>query len=195
MNGSSRPLIKPKRRMQSSSRRVGTQCANCETTSTTLWRRNTCGEPVCNACGLYFKLHNVNRPVSMKKDGIQTRNRKISPKSKRRKSAAAGPHQFHQQFPGHAASAAAAAVAAAAAEDYLVKTHHSPIGAYQQHQHQYLQHQQAHSQSHEQQHPQLLPQQGHLAPSQPLAQHQTTGAMYGSSYERHVIPPYMSTPI
>uniref|UniRef100_A0A1I8I5Y7 GATA-type domain-containing protein n=1 Tax=Macrostomum lignano TaxID=282301 RepID=A0A1I8I5Y7_9PLAT len=108
MNGSSRPLIKPKRRMQSSSRRVGTQCANCETTSTTLWRRNTCGEPVCNACGLYFKLHN-------------TRNRKISPKSKRRKSAAAGPHQFHQQFPGHAASAAAAAVAAAAAEDYLVK--------------------------------------------------------------------------
>uniref|UniRef100_A0A1I8HV88 GATA-type domain-containing protein n=1 Tax=Macrostomum lignano TaxID=282301 RepID=A0A1I8HV88_9PLAT len=102
MNGSSRPLIKPKRRMQSSSRRVGTQCANCETTSTTLWRRNTCGEP------------RVQRLRT-------TRNRKISPKSKRRKSAAAGPHQFHQQFPGHAASAAAAAVAAAAAEDYLVK--------------------------------------------------------------------------
>ncbi|KAF0290847.1 Transcription factor GATA-4 [Amphibalanus amphitrite] len=38
-------------------RRVGLSCANCQTTTTTLWRRNSCGEPVCNACGLYFKLH------------------------------------------------------------------------------------------------------------------------------------------
>jgi hypothetical protein len=29
------------------------------------------GEPVCNACGLYFKLHGVNRPLAMKKDSIQ----------------------------------------------------------------------------------------------------------------------------
>jgi hypothetical protein len=34
---------------------------------------------VCNACGLYYKLHNVNRPITMKKDSIQTRKRK--PKS------------------------------------------------------------------------------------------------------------------
>ena len=34
------------------------------------------GEPVCNACGLYFKLHGVNRPLAMKKDSIQTRKRK-----------------------------------------------------------------------------------------------------------------------
>ncbi|QQP58530.1 Putative LOC101860611, partial [Caligus rogercresseyi] len=35
------------------------------------------GEPVCNACGLYFKLHNTPRPLTMKKDGvIQTRKRK-----------------------------------------------------------------------------------------------------------------------
>jgi hypothetical protein len=27
---------------------------------TTLWRRNHNGEPVCNACGLYYKLHNVS---------------------------------------------------------------------------------------------------------------------------------------
>ncbi|OUC42498.1 GATA zinc finger [Trichinella nativa] len=26
---------------------------------TTLWRRNQNGDPVCNACGLYFKLHRV----------------------------------------------------------------------------------------------------------------------------------------
>lgn len=82
MNGQNRPLIKPKRRL-SAARRAGTCCANCQTTTTTLWRRNGTGEPVCNACGLYYKLHNVNRPLTMKKDGIQTRNRKMSSKSKR----------------------------------------------------------------------------------------------------------------
>ncbi|OQR69330.1 GATA-binding factor 2-like, partial [Tropilaelaps mercedesae] len=43
----------------SAARRAGTSCANCKTTTTTLWRRNHNGEPVCNACGLYYKLHNV----------------------------------------------------------------------------------------------------------------------------------------
>ncbi|XP_065573196.1 transcription factor GATA-3-like isoform X2 [Artemia franciscana] len=84
MNGQNRPLIKPKRRL-SAARRAGTTCANCKTTMTTLWRRNPNGEPVCNACGLYFKLHNVNRPLTMKKEGIQTRNRKLSSKSKKKK--------------------------------------------------------------------------------------------------------------
>ncbi|CAG9862062.1 unnamed protein product [Phyllotreta striolata] len=90
MNGQNRPLIKPKRRLslQSAARRAGTSCANCKTTTTTLWRRNQNGEPVCNACGLYFKLHNVNRPLTMKKEGIQTRNRKLSSKSKKKKSGA-----------------------------------------------------------------------------------------------------------
>ncbi|XP_055609085.1 box A-binding factor-like [Uranotaenia lowii] len=60
-------------------RRTGVSCANCQTVTTTLWRRNNRGEPVCNACGLYHKLHNVDRPLTMKKDGIQTRKRK--PKS------------------------------------------------------------------------------------------------------------------
>lgn len=41
-------------------RRVGVTCANCRTSNTTLWRRNNNGEPVCNACGLYYKLHNVS---------------------------------------------------------------------------------------------------------------------------------------
>ncbi|XP_061544137.1 endothelial transcription factor GATA-2b isoform X2 [Phycodurus eques] len=82
MNGQNRPLIKPKRRL-SAARRAGTCCANCQTTTTTLWRRNANGDPVCNACGLYYKLHNVNRPLTMKKEGIQTRNRKMSSKSKK----------------------------------------------------------------------------------------------------------------
>lgn len=72
--GSSRP-----QKRLATSRRQGMTCSNCSTTDTTLWRRNTQGEPVCNACGLYYKLHQVNRPISMRKDSIQTRKRK--PKS------------------------------------------------------------------------------------------------------------------
>ncbi|XP_056633625.1 transcription factor GATA-4-like isoform X1 [Diorhabda sublineata] len=75
MNGMNRPLVKQPRRL-SASRRAGLTCTNCHTSTTSLWRRNALGEPVCNACGLYFKLHSVNRPLSMKKDSIQTRKRK-----------------------------------------------------------------------------------------------------------------------
>ncbi|XP_041113675.1 trans-acting T-cell-specific transcription factor GATA-3-like isoform X5 [Polyodon spathula] len=73
------------RQLKSAARRAGTSCANCQTSTTTLWRRNANGDPVCNACGLYFKLHNINRPLTMKKEGIQTRNRKMSSKSKKSK--------------------------------------------------------------------------------------------------------------
>ncbi|XP_063315662.1 transcription factor GATA-5 [Pelobates fuscus] len=75
MNGINRPLIKPQKRL-SSSRRAGLCCTNCHTSTTTLWRRNAEGEPVCNACGLYMKLHGVPRPLAMKKESIQTRKRK-----------------------------------------------------------------------------------------------------------------------
>ncbi|XP_037314954.2 transcription factor GATA-6 isoform X2 [Pungitius pungitius] len=81
MNGLSRPLIKPQKRT-STSRRIGLSCANCQTSTTTLWRRNAEGEPVCNACGLYTKLHGVPRPLAMKKEGIQTRKRKPKTLSK-----------------------------------------------------------------------------------------------------------------
>ena len=50
---------------QSTSRREGTACANCETTNTTLWRRIPTGETVCNACGLYHKLHNVSKDKTL----------------------------------------------------------------------------------------------------------------------------------
>lgn len=55
-------LLTLPRPSQSAARRAGTCCANCQTTTTTLWRRNANGDPVCNACGLYYKLHNVSRP-------------------------------------------------------------------------------------------------------------------------------------
>ncbi|KAG0361437.1 putative electron transfer flavoprotein subunit [Podila minutissima] len=50
-------------------------CANCRTTTTPLWRRDTGGNTICNACGLYFKLHNVHRPVTMKRAVIKRRKR------------------------------------------------------------------------------------------------------------------------
>ncbi|XP_048205392.1 LOW QUALITY PROTEIN: transcription factor GATA-5 [Perognathus longimembris pacificus] len=75
MNGVNRPLVRPQKRL-SSSRRSGLCCSNCRTATTTLWRRNAEGEPVCNACGLYTKLHGVPRPLAMKKESIQTRKRK-----------------------------------------------------------------------------------------------------------------------
>ncbi|EHH28277.1 GATA-binding factor 4 [Macaca mulatta] len=87
MNGINRPLIKPQRRL---SRRVGLSCANCQTTTTTLWRRNAEGEPVCNACGLYMKLHGVPRPLAMRKEGIQTRKRKPKNLNKSKTPAPAG---------------------------------------------------------------------------------------------------------
>ncbi|XP_069383634.1 erythroid transcription factor [Paralichthys olivaceus] len=79
---SNRPLLRPKRRSVVTQRR-GSQCVNCDTETTTLWRRNPAGQTVCNACGLYYKLHQVNRPLTMKKDRIQTRNRKVTNKNKR----------------------------------------------------------------------------------------------------------------
>lgn len=50
-------------------------CSNCGTKKTPLWRRSVSGDPLCNACGLFYKLHGVNRPLSLKKDVIQRRNR------------------------------------------------------------------------------------------------------------------------
>ncbi|XP_075716996.1 transcription factor GATA-4 [Rhinoderma darwinii] len=96
MNGINRPLIKPQRRL-SASRRVGLSCANCHTTTTTLWRRNAEGEPVCNACGLYMKLHGVPRPLAMKKEGIQTRKRK--PKNLSKSKTPGGPNGIDNSTP------------------------------------------------------------------------------------------------
>ncbi|XP_055343552.1 uncharacterized protein LOC129591774 [Paramacrobiotus metropolitanus] len=51
-------------------------CANCHVDTTTLWRRDQNGNPVCNACGLYFRMYGVARPATMRRDNIRTRTSK-----------------------------------------------------------------------------------------------------------------------
>lgn len=50
-------------------------CFNCGTYTTPLWRKDDAGHTVCNACGLYLKLHNEHRPVTMRADVIKKRSR------------------------------------------------------------------------------------------------------------------------
>lgn len=50
-------------------------CQNCQTLTTPLWRRNEHGQILCNACGLFLKLHGRPRPISLKTDVIKSRNR------------------------------------------------------------------------------------------------------------------------
>ncbi|KAK0645476.1 hypothetical protein B0T16DRAFT_457504 [Cercophora newfieldiana] len=50
-------------------------CQNCQTSTTPLWRRDEMGAVLCNACGLFLKLHGRPRPISLKTDVIKSRNR------------------------------------------------------------------------------------------------------------------------
>ncbi|XP_025829813.1 GATA-binding factor 6-B-like isoform X2 [Agrilus planipennis] len=100
INGVNRPPVRTTKKLPTNgNRRSGVSCANCRTSTTTLWRRNNQGEPVCNACGLYFKLHGVDRPLSMRKEGIQTRKRKpkSSGSSQNHISSLAGPRNITLQ--------------------------------------------------------------------------------------------------
>ncbi|CAH3864977.1 GATA-binding factor A-like isoform X1 [Pieris brassicae] len=99
INGVNRPLVKPSKRL-SAARRHGQCCTNCGSRNTTLWRRNNDGEPVCNACGLYYKLHGINRPLAMRKDGIQTRKRKPKKSASGTKPAHEAPKKDGQGSPG-----------------------------------------------------------------------------------------------
>jgi GATA-binding protein len=58
-------------------------CSNCNTQTTPLWRRDADGLPVCNACGLFKKLHGIPRPLSLKTEAFKKRKRSscVSPGS------------------------------------------------------------------------------------------------------------------
>ncbi|GEQ71945.1 hypothetical protein JCM33374_g5631 [Metschnikowia sp. JCM 33374] len=90
-NGSQAPETKPAKSnaapkanakgnaAQSSTTTSNIECANCFTKTTPLWRRNPQGEPLCNACGLFLKLHGTVRPLSLKTDVIKKRQRGQGP--------------------------------------------------------------------------------------------------------------------
>lgn len=50
-----------------------TECQNCHTVKTPLWRKDPSGNTLCNACGLFLKLHGTMRPLSLKTDVIKKR--------------------------------------------------------------------------------------------------------------------------
>ncbi|KAK0552827.1 hypothetical protein OC845_001495 [Tilletia horrida] len=58
-----------------------TSCSNCGTSTTPLWRKDREGNTVCNACGLFMKLHGSARPVKMRADIIKKRVRYENPMS------------------------------------------------------------------------------------------------------------------
>lgn len=92
-------------------RRVDLSCTNCGTQTTTIWRRNMRGEMVCNACGLYYKLHGVDRPHTMRRDTIHTR--------RRRPKAADSKEKFRNIAPKSHESPTPAAIASNDTEDML----------------------------------------------------------------------------
>ncbi|KAJ9062061.1 Suppressor of ferric uptake 1 [Entomophthora muscae] len=52
-------------------------CFNCHTTTTPLWRKDREGNIICNACGLFYKLNNAHRPVTLKTGVIKRRKRVV----------------------------------------------------------------------------------------------------------------------
>ncbi|KAH8681489.1 hypothetical protein BX600DRAFT_505170 [Xylariales sp. PMI_506] len=91
-------------------------CQNCQTSTTPLWRRDEMGSVLCNACGLFLKLHGRPRPISLKTDVIKSRNRvkTVRPDMQMKKkqslpATSADQNGFHTQA-HNSASAALAAV-------------------------------------------------------------------------------------
>ena len=52
-------------------------CTNCSTSTTSTWRKDKEGRPLCNACGLYLRVHGTPRPSEWARNGtVMRRNRR-----------------------------------------------------------------------------------------------------------------------
>ena len=55
--------------LQATLKSMNNKCSNCGTTKTVLWRRLENGDPVCNPCGLYYKLNGVREREREREEG------------------------------------------------------------------------------------------------------------------------------
>ena len=80
MSDHSYSLIPSQQKKQKKNTNLGphTQCINCGTNNTSVWRRSNdqLGSPICNACGLYEKMHHTRRPLGMRKESVVHRRKK-----------------------------------------------------------------------------------------------------------------------
>ncbi|KAK0627821.1 hypothetical protein B0T14DRAFT_563595 [Immersiella caudata] len=108
-------------------------CQNCQTSTTPLWRRDEMGAVLCNACGLFLKLHGRPRPISLKTDVIKSRNRVKTMRpdlAKQKKNQALNPADMNGADYSNQANGAAAANARRASQRSANGTHddtNSPI--------------------------------------------------------------------
>ncbi|KAG0050427.1 hypothetical protein BGZ83_004803 [Gryganskiella cystojenkinii] len=89
-------------------------CTNCKTTLTPLWRKDDAGDILCNACGLYYKLHHIHRPISLKRNVIRRRSRYENGKN---------PASVAASNAAHARAAASAAAQAAQTVSVSIPAH------------------------------------------------------------------------
>jgi hypothetical protein len=70
-------------------------CSNCKTTDTPVWRRDVAGRHVCNACGIYSRVHKQDRPIQKSSDDTPkvSKKRKLSDQSM-----SPGEYRYRQQL-------------------------------------------------------------------------------------------------